>query len=213
MENNRKQEPYEELIIDVPTEVSGAVIEKITKRRGLMQNMIEHSGMTRIVFEIPTRGLLGYRSQFVIDTKGEGIMSSRVIGFKEHAGEIKKREVGSMVSMISGMAVTFALGNLQDRGVLYIGHGAQVYEGMVVGNTSKGDEMMVNPIKGKQLTNMRASGTDEAIFLKPPFELSTERGLETMAEDEYLEVTPNAVRLRKKYLTDTDRSKASRKTT
>ena len=213
MENNRKQEPYEELIIDVPTEVSGAVIEKITKRRGLMQNMIEHSGMTRIVFEIPTRGLLGYRSQFVIDTKGEGIMSSRVIGFKEHAGEIKKREVGSMVSMISGMAVTFALGNLQDRGVLYIGHGAQVYEGMVVGNTSKGDELMVNPITGKQLTNMRASGTDEAIFLKPPFELSIERGLETMAEDEYLEVTPNSVRLRKKYLTDTDRSKASRKTT
>lgn len=211
-EDGIKKEPYEELIIDVPTEVSGAVIEKITKRRGLMQNMVEHNGMTRIVFEIPTRGLLGYRSQFVIDTKGEGIMSSRVIGFKEHAGEIKKREVGSMISMISGMAVTFALGNLQERGVLYIGHGAQVYEGMVIGNTSKGDEMMVNPIKGKQLTNMRASGTDEAIFLKPPFELSIERGLETMAEDEYLEVTPTSVRLRKKYLTELDRSRALRKT-
>ena len=209
-EDGVKKEPYEELIIDVPSEVSGAVIEKITKRRGLIQTMTDHAGMTRIVFEIPTRGLLGYRSQFVVDTKGEGIMSSRVIGFKEYAGEIKKREVGSMVSMISGKAVAFALGNLQDRGVLYIGHGVDVYEGMVVGNTSKGDEMSVNPTKGKQLTNMRASGTDDAIFLKPAFELSIERGLETMAEDEYLEITPTSVRLRKKYMTELERIKAGR---
>jgi GTP-binding protein len=209
-EDGIKKEPYEELIIDVPSDVSGAVIEKITKRRGLMQTMTEHAGMTRIVFEIPTRGLLGYRSQFVVDTKGEGIMSSRVIGFKEYAGEIKKREVGSMVSMISGKAVSFALGNLQDRGVLYIGHGVDVYEGMVVGNTSKGDEMSVNPTKGKQLTNMRASGTDDAIFLKPAFELSIERGLETMAEDEYLEITPTSVRLRKKYMTELERIRAGR---
>ena len=211
MENNRKQEPYEELIIDVPTEVSGAVIEKITKRRGLMQNMIEHSGMTRIVFEIPTRGLLGYRSQFVIDTKGEGIMSSRVVGFKPYAGVINQREVGSMTSMIAGKAVAFAIGNLQERGIMYIEHGTEVYEGMVIGNVTKGEEMSVNPIKGKQLTNMRASGTDEAIILRPAFTLTIERGLEVMSDDEYLEITPKSTRLRKKYLTDLDRTKAQRK--
>jgi GTP-binding protein len=205
-----ESEPYEELIIDVPTETSGAVIEKITRRRGLMTQMQEHEGLTRVMFEIPTRGLLGYRSQFIVDTKGEGLMSSRVIGFRKYAGEIKKREVGSMASMVSGKAVTFALANLQERGILYIGHGTEVYEGMVVGNVTKGEEMSVNPTKGKQLTNMRASGTDEALVLKPAYTLSIERGLEVMAEDEYLEVTPLSVRLRKKYLTDLDRIKANR---
>jgi GTP-binding protein len=138
-------------------------------------------------------------------------MSSRVIGFREYAGEIKKREVGSMSSMVSGKAVTFALANLQERGILYIGHGTEVYEGMVVGNVLKGEEMTVNPTKGKQLTNMRASGTDEALILKPAYTLTIERGLELMAEDEYFEVTPNSTRLRKKYLTDMDRIRANRK--
>ncbi|MEN9582109.1 MAG: hypothetical protein RL641_63 [Candidatus Parcubacteria bacterium] len=206
-----KTEPFEELIIDVPEISSGAVIEKITKRRGLMTHMQEKDGIVRLSFEIPTRGLLGYRSQFVVDTKGEGIMSSRVVGFKPYAGEIKQREVGSMSSMISGKAVAFALGNLQDRGLLYIEHGAEVYEGMVVGNVTKGEEMTVNPIKGKQLTNMRASGTDETITLKPAFTLTIERGLEVMADDEYLEITPKSTRLRKKYLTDLDRVRATRK--
>ncbi len=208
--NGEKTEPFEELIIDVPTVSSGAVVEKITRRRGLMTHMEEKHGITRLSFEIPTRGLLGYRNQFVVDTKGEGIMSSRVIGFKPYAGEIKQREVGSMTSMISGKAVAFALGNLQERGVLYIEHGADVYEGMVVGNVTKGEEMSVNPIKGKQLTNMRASGSDEAIVLKPAFILSIERGLEVMADDEYLEITPKSVRLRKKYLTELDRTRALR---
>ncbi len=212
-ENGTKSEPYEELIIDVPSISSGAVVEKITRRRGIMTHMEEKEGLTRLSFEIPTRGLLGYRSQFVVDTKGEGIMSSRVIGFKPYAGEIRSREVGSMASMIAGKAVAFALGNLQDRGVLYIEHGAEVYEGMVIGNVTKGEEMSVNPIKGKQLTNMRASGTDEAIVLKPAFTLSIERGLEVMADDEYLEITPKSVRLRKKYLTELDRVRAVRKNT
>jgi GTP-binding protein len=163
-----------------------------------------------VTFEIPTRGLLGYRNQFVIDTKGEGLMSSRFVGFKEFAGEIKKRDVGSMTSMISGKAVAFALWNLQDRGVLYIEHGTEVYEGMVIGNVTKGEEMAVNPIKGKQLTNMRASGSDESIYLKPAFTLSIERGLEIMAEDEYLEITPESVRLRKKALTELDRARSKR---
>jgi GTP-binding protein len=209
-ENGVKMEPYEELVIDVPIESSGGVIEKIGKRRGIMKNMTEKEGIARIIFDIPTRGLLGFRGEFIIDTKGEGIMSSRVTGFKEYAGEIKKREYGSMTSMISGKAVAFALGNLQERGLMYIGHGAEVYEGMVVGNVLKGDDMSVNPTKGKQLSNMRASGTDETIYLNPPFILSIERGLEVMNNDEYLEITPKSVRLRKKYLTDLDRVKMSR---
>ena len=205
-----KCEPYEEATIDVPTEFSGTVIETLTKRRGLLTSMTEKDGITRILIEIPTRGLLGYRNQFVIETKGEGILSSRFVEFRPYAGEIKKREVGSMISMISGQAAGFALWNLQDRGVLYIVHGTDVYEGMVIGNTSKGEEMTVNPIKGKALSNVRASGSDEAMYLKPAWELSIERGLEVMNEDEYLEITPRFVRLRKKGLTETDRVRMAR---
>ena len=208
--NGVKTEPYEELVIDVPMEFSGSVIEKIGKRRGILKDMAEKEGIARIIFDIPTRGLLGYRSEFIIDTKGEGIMSSRVVGFKEYAGEIKKREYGSMVSMTAGKVVAFSLANLQQRGILYVGHGADVYEGMVIGNVLKGDDMSVNPTKGKQLTNMGASGTDEAITLNPIFTLSIERGLEVINRDEYLEVTPKSVRLRKKYLTELDRVKAKR---
>ena len=208
--DGKKFEPYEEVIIDVPEETSGAVIEKITKRRGVMQEMNKKEGIMHLRFEMPTRGLLGYKSQFIIDTKGEGILSSRVIGFEPHAGEIKKKEVGSMTSMEKGTAVAFALDNLQNRGVIYIEPGTKVYEGMVIGNVLKGDEMAVNPTKGKQLTNVRASGTDEAIFLKPAYLLTIERGLEIMAGDEYLEVTPKNVRLRKKFLTERDRAKAVR---
>ncbi|MCU0660502.1 MAG: translational GTPase TypA [Candidatus Pacebacteria bacterium] len=208
----RKLEPFEELIIDVPSISSGVVIEKINKRRGVMKDMRDKDGITRLVFEIPTRGLLGYRGQFVVDTKGEGIMSSRVIGFHPYAGEVKKREAGSMTSMAAGKALGFALGNLQERGTLYIEPGTEVYEGMVVGDSIKGEELAVNPTKGKQLTNMRASGSDETIYLKPAYILSIERGLETMADDEYLEITPKSVRLRKKHLTETDRAKAARKT-
>ncbi len=206
-ENNQKFEPYEEVTIDVHNELAGVVIEKLTARRGMITSMQEKEGITRILIEIPTRGLLGYRGQFVVDTKGNGILASRFLAFKEYAGEIKKRDVGSMTSMTAGMAVAFALWNLQERGTLYIDHGTQVYEGMVIGNVIKGDEMAVNPIKGKQLSNMRASGTDEAVNVKPPFTLSIERGLETMADDEYLEITPKSVRLRKKYLTEQERSK------
>ncbi|MCC6520941.1 translational GTPase TypA [Candidatus Nomurabacteria bacterium] len=197
-ENGHKTEPYEELTVDVPQDVSGAVIEKITKRRGIMTLMTEKEGIARVVFEIPTRGLLGYRGQFVVDTKGEGIMSSRVVGFREYAGEIKKRDVGSMTSMIAGKAAAYALWNLQERGILYIEHGSEVYEGMVIGNVTKGEDMAVNPVKGKNLTNVRSSGNDEAIVLKPPYSISIERGLEVMAADEFLEVTPKSVRLRKK---------------
>ena len=203
-------EPYEELMIDVPMEFSGTVIEEISRRKGVIKHMTQKQNIARIIFDIPTRGLLGYRGEFIIDTKGEGIMSSRVTGFRKYADEIKKREYGSMVSLVSGKAVAFSLANLQERGIMYIEHGTEVYEGMVIGNVLKGDDMSVNPTKGKQLTNMRASGTDEAIHLNPAFVLNIERGLEVMNSDEYLEITPKSVRIRKKYLTELDRVKAQR---
>ena len=139
-------------------------------------------------------------------------MSSRVIGFKPWAGEIRKRAVGSMISMTNGKALGYSLWGLQERGALYIGPATEVYEGMVIGNTSKGEEMYVNPTKGKQLTNVRASGSDEAIDLTPPLPLTIERGLEVMVEDEYLEVTPKGVRLRKQFLTEIERAKSKRTT-
>ena len=170
--------------------------------------MQEKEGITRMLIDMPTRGLLGYRGQFVVDTKGEGILASRFIGFREYAGEIKKRDVGSMTSMVAGKVVAFSLWTLQERGILYVEHGDEVYEGMVVGNVTKGDEMVVNPTKGKQLSNMRSSGTDEAVNVKPSYKLSIERALEIMADDEYLEITPKNVRLRKKFLTEQARSKS-----
>jgi GTP-binding protein len=206
-ENGKRLEPYEEATIDVRNEFSGSVIEKLTARRGMITNMTEKEGITRMLIEIPTRGLLGYRGIFVVDTKGEGLLSSRFIGFKDYAGEIKKRDVGSMTSMVAGKVAAFSLWTLQDRGILYIEHGDEVYEGMVVGNVTKGDEMSVNPTKGKQLSNMRSSGADEAINVKPSYKISIERGLEVMSDDEYLEITPKNVRLRKKFLTEQERSK------
>ncbi|MFA5841822.1 MAG: translational GTPase TypA [Candidatus Paceibacterota bacterium] len=210
-ENGQKLEPFEEVTIDTPSVSTGSIIEKLSRRRGLMVSMTEKEGQTRIIFEMPTRGLLGYRGEFVIDTKGEGIICSRFIGFRPYAGEVDKKDTGSMVSMTSGKALAFALWNLQERGVIYIGPTTEVYEGMVIGNVAKGNDLSVNPTKGKQLTNMRSSGTDEAITLIPPLKISIERGLEVMALDEYLEITPLSVRLRKKYLTEAERSKVGRK--
>lgn len=206
-----KSEPFEEVTIDVANEVSGSIIETLGKRKGVMIDMQSHGSQNRMIFEIPTRGILGYRGQFIVDTKGEGIMCSRVIGFRQYAGEISKREVGSMISMASGKALGFSLANLQQRGALYIGPGMEIYEGMVIGNASKGEDMAVNPTKGKQMSNMRSSGADEAIHLVPPMNLNIERGLEIMTEDEYLEITPKSVRLRKQFLSENDRIKAGRK--
>lgn len=204
-------EPFEEVIIDAPQEYSGIIIETLGKRKAIMSNMTAHGNQVRIVFEMPTRGLLGYRNTFTIDTKGEGIMSSRVTGFKDHVGVIEKRETGSMTSMVSGKSFGFSLWNLQDRGRLFIIPAMDIYEGMVIGDTSKGDDLEVNPCKGKQLSNMRSSGKDEALTLVPPFILSIERGLELMRDDEYLEITPKNIRLRKKFLTELDRARARRK--
>lgn len=210
-EKGLKLEPFEEVIADVPSSYQGIIIESLGVRGFLLTNVNASNDIARLTFEGPTRGFLGYRNQFVIQTKGNGIISSRVVGFRPYAGEIKRRPTGSMISMASGTALGFSLWNLQERGTLYIGPGTEVYEGMVIGNTAKGEEMLVNPTKGKQLTNMRASGSDEAIDLVPPFELTIERGLEIMAEDEYLEITPQSVRLRKQFLTQIERKKSQHK--
>ncbi len=206
-EEGQKMEPFEEVTIDIPNEFQGAVIERLGNRAFIMSNMMVHENQVRLMFEGPTRGLLGYKNQFIVDTKGEGILASRVIGFRPYAGEIKRRQVGSMISMIQGKALGFALFGLQDRGQLYIGPGTEVYEGMVIGNTSKGEEMTVNPTKGKQLTNMRASGSDDAIVLINPKLVTIETGLEIMSDDEYLEITPQSVRLRKSKLKESDRKR------
>lgn len=206
-----KSEPFEEVTVLVPEEFSGVVIEKLGNRKGLMMEMIDDHAQKRITFHVPTRGLLGYRNEFIIDTKGEGIMTSVFYDFKPYAGDIKKTEYGSMISMATGKALGFSLANLQDRGVLYIDPSTEVYEGMVIGYTTKGEDMIVNPTKGKQLTNMRASGSDGTIQLTPSFKLSLERALGMMGEDEYLEITPKDIRLRKKLLTESLRKKAGYK--
>ncbi|MBI4066013.1 translational GTPase TypA [Candidatus Kaiserbacteria bacterium] len=203
-------EPFEEIIVDTPSEFQGAIIEKLGTRAFVLQNLIQHGNIVRLTLVGPTRGLLGYKNMFIIDTKGEGILSSRVLGFQPYAGEIKKRQVGSMISMTSGKSLGYALWYLQDRGQLYIKPAIEVYEGMVVGNTSKGEEMMVNPTKAKNQSNVRSSSMDEAITLVPIFDLTIERGMEIMSDDEYLEITPLSVRLRKQFLTENDRAKSRR---
>jgi len=208
--DGKKFEPFEEVTINVPQEMSGVVIEKLAKRRGTMTEMKPEHGHLKLMFEIPTRGLLGYKNEFVVDTRGEGILYTQVIGFKPYAGKIDRTELGSMISMATGKALGFSLYNLQSRGTLYIGATTEVYEGMVIGNTAKGEDMSVNPIKGKQLSNMRSSGADEAIRLTPPMDLTLERGMSVMNDDEYLEITPKNIRLRKMYLTETERTKHKR---
>ena len=203
-------EPFEEVIIDTPSEFQGVVIEKLGQRAFVLQNLTQHGNIVRLTLLGPTRGLLGYKNMFIIDTHGEGILSSRVVGFKPYAGEIRRRIVGSMISMAAGKVLGYSLWSLQERGQLYIKPATEVYEGMVIGNTSKGEEMMVNPTKGKNQSNVRSSSMDEAIVLVPTFDLTIERGMEIIADDEYLEITPKSVRLRKQFLTENDRAKSRR---
>ena len=209
-EGGVKHEPFEEVSVFVPEEFSGTVIEKLSKRRGIMSNMKTENGQVSMTFDIPTRGLLGYRNEFIIATRGEGILTSIFTGFRPMAGTVVRTELGSMISMATGKALAFALANLQERGELYIKANTQVYEGMVIGNVKKGEDMIVNPTKGKQLTNMRAAGTDENIKLAPPIDLTLERALDFMGDDEYLEVTPTSIRLRKAHLKEIDRKRANR---
>ena len=208
--DGQKMEPFEEIVIDAPVKFQGIIMEKLGVRKAVLKDMKQNGDRARFIFEGPTRGFLGYRWQFVIDTRGEGILTSRVIGFKPYVGEIKRRNTGSMISMATGKALAFSLNNLQKRGTLYIGPSTDIYEGMVVGNTSKGVEMVVNPVKGKHLTNMRAAGSDENIKLVPPQAITIESGLEIINDDEYLEITPKDIRIRKQYLSKLDRVRARR---
>ncbi len=210
-ENGVKTEPFEEVIIDVKAEYSSTIIKTLSERRATLTQMKDHDGSVRLVFEAPTRGLLGYRGQFVIDTKGEGIMSSRFIEFRPFVGEIKRQTYGSMTSMETGKATAYSLENLQERGTLYIKPGDEIYEGMVVGTVTKGNDMAVNAVKGKALTNVRSKSSDGLVLLAPPLVITIERGMEIMSEDDFLEITPTSTRLRKRYLKEADRVKAARK--
>ncbi len=210
-EAGEKTEPFEEAVIDVPEEISSSVISTLNSRKGQLMDMKSENGSTRLIFEAPTRGLLGFRGEFVVMTKGLGIFSSRFVGFRKYVGAIDHRDVGAMISMEAGKCLAFALDNLQQRGTLYVEPGDEVYAGQVIGNAVKGEDMYVNPTKGKQLTNMRASGSDDKVYLAPAFRLDIERAMEIMNEDEYIEITPQSVRLRKVLLTQTDRAKANRK--
>lgn len=206
--NGVMSEPVEELYIDVPEEYVGVVIEKLGARRGEMTNMLPPDrGMNRITFQIPSRGLIGYRSQFLTDTKGNGIMNSVISGFEPWRGEIETRNQGVLVATEPGDAVTYGLHNAQDRGELFIGPGTTVYEGMIVGRTPKKGEITVNVNKKKQVTNMRASGSDDALRLVPPTRFSLEQFLEFVDDDELIEVTPKNIRLRKKVLNSTQRGR------
>lgn len=208
--NGVEHEPFEKITIDSPQESVGIIIEKISRRKGQMLEMQSEQNHIRLIFQISTRGFLGYRGEFIVDTKGEGILCSEIIGFKPYAGEIEKYNTGSMISGETGKASAYSLFNLQERGTLFVSPNVEVYKGEVIGSTAKGNNMTVNPIKGKQLTNMRASGSDVAIQLISPMELTLERGLEIIAEDEYLEVTPKNIRLRKQILTEVGRVRLAR---
>ncbi|TDI57808.1 MAG: translational GTPase TypA [Alphaproteobacteria bacterium] len=205
-------EPWEMLTVDVETEHQGGVMEKLGERKGELQDMVpDQQGRVRLDYMIPTRGLIGFRSEFLTATSGTGLLYH---SFDHYGPKVKGvlagRNRGVLVSMVPGKALAYSLFNLQDRGRLFIGHAAEVYEGMLVGINSRDNDLVVNPIKGKQLTNIRAAGTDENLILSPPIPVTLEYALEFIEEDELVEVTPKSIRMRKKHLTEIDRKRASR---
>ncbi|WP_297881680.1 translational GTPase TypA [uncultured Campylobacter sp.] len=207
-----KCEPFEHLVIDAPDDCTGTVIEKLGRKKAEMKVMNPTGdGQTRMEFEIPARGLIGFRSQFLTDTRGEGVMNHSFLEFRPFIGAVEKRQNGALVSMENGVALGYSLWNLQDRGVLFIAPQAKVYLGMIIGEHSRPNDLDVNPIKGKNLTNVRASGSDDAIKLVPPRALNLERALEWIEEDELVEVTPVNIRVRKRYLDPTTRRRMAKK--
>ncbi|GAA8416504.1 translational GTPase TypA [Helicobacter pylori] len=210
-ENGVNCEPFEHLVIDTPQDFSGAIIERLGKRKAEMKAMNPMSdGYTRLEFEIPARGLIGYRSEFLTDTKGEGVMNHSFLEFRPFSGSVESRKNGALISMENGEATAFSLFNIQERGVLFINPQTKVYVGMVIGEHSRDNDLDVNPIKSKHLTNMRASGSDDAIKLTPPRTMVLERALEWIEEDEILEVTPLNLRIRKKILDPNMRKRAKK---
>ncbi len=211
-ENGKKLEPMEECVVDVPEEYAGNVIEKLSARKGELQGMSSFgAGSTRLTFLIPARGLIGYRNEFLTDTKGEGIINTVFSGYAPYKGDLNYRSQGSLIAFESGEAVTYGLFNAQERGALFIGPGEKVYAGMVVGENGKPEDVEVNVCKKKQLTNTRSSAADEALRLTPPRIMSLEQCLEFIDNDELLEVTPKSLRIRKKILDSLERKRASRK--
>lgn len=206
MVDGKKQEPYEEVICDVDDEYTGSVIEKMTDRKAELQDMRPSgAGKTRITFRSPSRGLIGYQSQFLTDTRGTGLMNRLFDSYGPYKGEIGGRRYGALLSTDRGEAVPYAIFNLQDRGTMFISPGEKVYQGMIVGENARGDDMDINILKGKKLTNVRASGTDEAVTLTPPRKMSLEQMMSYINEDELVEVTPLNLRLRKVHLNPSDR--------
>ena len=211
-EKGHRTEPMELTYIDVPEEFSGSVIEKLSQRKGELLNMsAANGGYTRLEFSIPSRGLIGYRGEFMTDTKGNGIMNSLFDGYAPYKGDIQYRKLGSLIAFEAGESVTYGLHGAQERGTLFIGAGVRVYSGMVIGESARGEEIEVNVCKKKQLTNTRASGSDEALRLTPPKILSLEQALDFIDTDELLEVTPKSLRLRKRILDPTLRKRAAMK--
>ncbi len=200
-------EPMENVVVNVPEEISGKIVELLSRRKGEMTNMTTENGVTMLEFTIPARGLLGIRSNFIILTKGEGTMYSSFSHMGPHVGAIEKRQVGSLISGENGDTTAYSLWKLQERGPIFINAAIKVYEGMIIGEHNQGSDLTVNPIKGKQLTNVRSSGADDAINLVPPIPVTLEKALEYIKEDEYVEITPSNIRLRKKFLSELERKR------
>jgi GTP-binding protein len=210
-EDGVRREPLEAFSVDLPETYMGVVLEKMALRKGRMTKMVNHgSGRVRLEFHVPTRGLIGIRTELLTDTRGTAVMNSLLEGWVEWQGEIPRRQTGVLVADRSGETTAYALSHLEDRGELFLGPGTAVYEGMVVGENSRPDDMDVNITKQKKLTNMRASTADEAIRLTPHRQLNLEQALEFIAQDELVEVTPLAIRLRKRTLTASQRTKWKR---
>jgi GTP-binding protein len=210
-EDGQRIEPVEEVTIDVDDEYSGAVIEKLTgARKGDLVEMRQNSGKTRIIAHVPSRGLIGYHGEFLTDTRGTGVLNRVFQGWTAHKGPIPGRRAGVLISMEDGEAVAYALWNLEDRGRMMIGAQAKVYQGMIIGEHSRDNDLEVNPLKGKKLTNVRASGSDEAVRLTTPITLSLEEAIAYINDDELVEVTPNSIRLRKRYLDPHERKRMAK---
>lgn len=208
--NGVKCEPVEELTIDVPEETSGKCIEFVTRRKGVMKSMEPKGGRFLLRFDIPSRGIIGLRSNILTATQGEAIMTHRFEGYEPWKGEIAGRQNGSLIVMETGTAIAYSLDNLQDRGVFFVDPGEEVYEGQVIGENNRPNDLVVNVTKTKKLTNMRASGSDDKASLPPPRRFTLEEALEYIQEDEYVEVTPKSIRLRKVHLNEHDRKKAEK---
>jgi GTP-binding protein len=210
-ENGKRLEPMEEVIIDVDDEYAGTVIDKMTARKAQMQDMRPSGGgKTRVVFHAPSRGLIGYQSQFLTDTRGTGVMNRLFHSYVPYAGDIPQRRNGALIATEGGKAVAYAIFNLQERGIMFIDPQTQIYQGMVVGEHNRDNDLEINLLKGKKLTNMRASGSDEAVVLVPPRRMSLEEMMSYINDDELVEVTPKSLRLRKKFLCPHERKKAGR---